>query len=250
MEEQEPSLIRPDLRQGILELERPSPPEPERDSIPSNVTILSAVPGISRKPPPGRASNRIYYSKTDPEAAVVNPRGKPAMLAYAVHASVDSRANVITALDATNASMDDPIPVPAMLQHLKKELGLPVATVAADKRYGRGWFYERLALMGIRPYILRRNYGNVHKGFWGFSHFQYHPEEDVYTCPNGKKLRLKGFDWSGRQWHYQAIAADCRICKLRPQCTSNKAGRRVFRSIYQPYYAEADRLVAGMDPVL
>ena len=62
-------------------------------------------------------------------------------------------------------------------------------------------------------------------------------DEDVYICPKGKKLRLKGFTWSGRQWDYQADAADCRVCTLRPQCTKNRAGRRVLRIIYQPYYA-------------
>ena len=39
--------------------------------------------------------------------------------------------------------------------------------MAADKRYGQGCFYKRLALMGIRAYIPHRDYGKVHKGFLG-----------------------------------------------------------------------------------
>lgn len=189
---QESDLTEPDPRQRVLEMEQPPPSSGTGPaSSPSDVVVLSAVPGVSRKPSPGRTSNQLYYSRTDPDAAVMSSRDKPAMLAYAVHASVDSRANVI-ALEATNATVDDPIPVPAMLQHLREKLRLLVATVAADKRYGRGWFYERLALTGIRAYIPHRDYGDVHKGFWGFSYFQYHPKEDVYTCPDGKKLEMKG----------------------------------------------------------
>ena len=50
-------------------------------------------------------------------------------------------------------SVDDPSPAPAMLQRLKEYHGHPVATVAEDTRYGRAWFYQRLALMEIRVYI-------------------------------------------------------------------------------------------------
>ncbi|MBI2166243.1 MAG: transposase [Chloroflexi bacterium] len=32
---------------------------------------------------------------------------------------------------------------------------------------------------------------------------------------------------------------------MRSQCTNSRAGRRAFQSVYQPYYAEADRLQAG-----
>ncbi len=52
--------------------------------------------------------------------------------------------------------------------------------MAADTRYGRGWFYQRLALMGISAYIPHRDYKKVHKGFWGYSYFQYYADEDVY----------------------------------------------------------------------
>jgi len=246
LEREEEPETEPDPRQGIFELERPPSPEPGPDP-PSGGMVFSPFPGVSRKPRPGRASNQLYYSKTDPDTTVAKPRGKGYMLAYSVHASVDNRANVITALDNTAASVDDPIPAPAMLQRLREYHGLPVATVAADTRYGRGWFYQRLVLMGIKTYIPHRDYGKVHKGFWGYSHFQYDADQDVYICPNGKKLKMKGFDWPGRQWHYQANAADCRVCTLRPQCTKDKAGRRVFRSLYQPYYAEADRIQATPD---
>ena len=242
--EQEPPD--PDPRQSALDLKNQTSPKHGPAPSPGSI-VLSPVPGVTRKPRPGRASNQLYYSKTDPDATVAKPRGKGYMLAYSVHASVDNRANVITALDTTAAAVDDPIPAPAMLQRLREYHGLPVATVAADTRYGRGWFYQRLALMGIRAYIPHRDYGNVHKGFWGYSHFQYDPDEDVYICPNGKKLRLKRYIWSDRQWDYQADAADCRVCTLRPQCTKNKAGRRVLRSIYQPYIAEADRIQATPD---
>lgn len=197
LEEQGSNFAEPDTRQGILELKRPPWSDYEPESNHSEVIVLSAVPGVSRKPHPGRASNQLYYGKTDPEATVAHPRGKPAMLAYAVHASVDSRANVITALETTNASVDDPIPIPAMLQRLKRDLGLPVSTVAADKRYGRGWFYQRLALMGIRPYIPRRNYGNVHKGLWGSPTSSTTPKRTSTPVPTGRSSGSRGLTGPG-----------------------------------------------------
>ena len=49
-----------------------------------------------------------------------------------------------------------------------------------------------------------------------------------------------------RQGDHQA-AADYRVWTLCLQCTKNKAMRRVLRSIYQSYYAEADRIQASPD---
>ena len=144
--------------------------------------------------------------------------------------AADSRANVISALNTTAASM-----LPPCCSVSGSIIAFPWPRWPPTPGTGEA---------RIRAYIPHRDYGKVHKGFWGYSYFQYDADEDVYICPNGKKLRLKGFIRSGRQWDYQADAADCRVCTLRAQWTKSKSGRRVLRSIYQPFYTEADRIQA------
>ena len=49
----------------------------------------------------------------------------------------------------------------------------------------------KVALMGIRGCIPHRDYGKAHKGFWGYSHFQSDPDEDVYSIVRGRSFGSK-----------------------------------------------------------
>ena len=69
-------------------------------------------------------------------------------------------------------------------------------------------------------------------------HFDYNPETDTYTCPQGHILRTSGY------WHHAKnsmgetsyrfknyTTAQCKKCQVRPLCTKSKAnGKQVRRS--------------------
>jgi len=72
--------------------------------------------------------------------------------------------------------------------------------------------------------------------------FEYDEKQDTYTCPAGEILHTNG-RWynktlkNGRQSyqmkHYKTKA--CNGCVLRAECTTNKNGRLIERTEYQPY---------------
>ena len=70
--------------------------------------------------------------------------------------------------------------------------------------------------------------------------FSYHPETNTYTCPAGKVLsyRTTKHDRVGVERQvYQARAADCRDCALRPACQPGKQGRMLVRTENVPTVA-------------
>ncbi len=61
-------------------------------------------------------------------------------------------------------------------------------------------------------------------GIFSDDMFIYDSETDTYTCSQGKTLRRKSVHMSRQSMDYAASRRDCKVCKLRLQCTRNKAG--------------------------
>ena len=64
---------------------------------------------------------------------------------------------------------------------------------------------------------------------------KYNAQQDFYTCPDDKLLKTNGTVYNKNKHkvkHYKNRLA-CKTCKLRTQCTNNKNGRFIERSIYQ-----------------
>jgi hypothetical protein len=75
--------------------------------------------------------------------------------------------------------------------------------------------------------------GGLRGGIFSDDMFLYDAETDTYTCPAGKKLKFKSLHMNRQSMDYAASRKDCRVCKLRSQCTRNKAGRTVKRHLRQ-----------------
>jgi hypothetical protein len=71
--------------------------------------------------------------------------------------------------------------------------------------------------------------------FYGQQEFQYDPDQDAYTCPNGALLRLEAHRYTKRTKEYRADAAACNACPLKEHCTDSEHGRSIRRSFDEEY---------------
>ncbi len=179
--------------------------------------------------------NDRYRSKTDPDAAIVQ-RGL-SRLRYKVHRSVDPEAEVITSTEVTRGDVDDSHRFSAMLEAHHKNTGIYAKTAVADSKYGTVENFLFCKDQGIQPHMpdLKKSQekGGTRHGLFSNSEFSYDSQNDTYTCPAGKRLRLKTRRLEKQRLDYSARASDCNVCNLRPQCTRNKIGRTIQRYLRQ-----------------
>src|SRR3989337_3260095 len=180
--------------------------------------------------------NKRYISTTDPDASIMRSGGK-AKLRYQTHRAVDGAYGGITATEVTPGEVNEAHLMVELIEshHSNTEIG--VKTVVADSKYGTIRNYLSCYDRGIRAHIPDLKYALSNSGLRGgiFSDdmFIYDAETDTYTCPSGKRLRRKSLHMNRQSMDYAASRRDCRVCKLRSQCTRNKAGRTVKRHLRQ-----------------
>jgi len=67
---------------------------------------------------------------------------------------------------------------------------------------------------------------------FGKEEFHYDEEKDEYICPEGKRLKKKGFAFDSKEKiGYKASGKECRSCKHFGICTTCKAGRHIVRMV-------------------
>jgi transposase len=163
---------------------------------------------------------------SDPEARLMKTRHgwKPA---YNAQVLVDSREQIIVVADVTQDNYDCD-QLLSLLAQEKEELECCAQVTVADNGY-----YSTGNLEDAANYTdlyvpdktfdtkLRKN-PEFH-----FSKFSYLPEDDVYVCPQGKRLlflrhtKIKGREVRGREYQCR----ECAGCPVRKQCTRSKVGR-------------------------
>lgn len=176
---------------------------------------------------PGGGLNQRQVSKTDPDAALVKRRNKGSHLTYKQHFTVDDKQRVITAVTVTSGEVDDSAQVKALLDQQPVE----PEQFCADQGYGTAAVYGELKERKIRPVIPRRGVkGKKSKANRiPKSEFQYQAEQDVYICPQGKRLRRTTYDRRWDRYYYRPRHQDCRGCELRDACTSPGSLRIITR---------------------
>jgi hypothetical protein len=71
--------------------------------------------------------------------------------------------------------------------------------------------------------------------FFSPERFRYDAPRDIYICPAGKEMHFVQGQSTERQRRYRAYVKDCNACPPRAQCTTNKQGRSVCRSVDEEY---------------
>ena len=165
-------------------------------------------------------------STTDPDA-VWATKGGPAMMAYYDNYLIDTASRVILDVEATHAlSRQEMVAARRMIERVEK-FGLRPKSLGADKSYGSGEFLAWLLARDVQPHIPVIDRRHQTGGHFTRDQFRYDPAENVYYCPEGKPLRLRGQHRTERGSSYCSTAAQCQGCPQKAGCTPT-AYRKLF----------------------
>jgi hypothetical protein len=132
---------------------------------------------------------------------------------------IDTKHAVIVDVEATPARLAQEIKATKnMLERVEQRCGLKPERLAADKGYGTGSFLAWLDERKVTAHIPVRDYQHV-SGLLPREAFVFDPEQNHFTCPQGKILKHRTSVDATRIHTYRARSKDCRRCPLKPQCT-------------------------------
>lgn len=178
-------------------------------------------------------SEAEMVSTTDPDAILATKGGGTAVMAYYDNYLIDTASRVILGVEATPALFhQETVAARRMLERVG-ELGIQPESVGADKAYGSGEFLEWLLKRGVQPHIPVIDRRHQTGGRFTRDQFRYEPTEDVYYCPEGKRLRYRGKHRSMHGSSYCSTAAQCNGCPQKERCTP-AAYRKLFVHWYEP----------------
>jgi transposase len=192
---------------------------------------------------PNRAVVRGAYQRvadfrasfTDPDASLMRSRGGGLDLGYHDHYVVDGgRARIVLAALVTPAEVRENLPALDLLWRVCFRWKLRPKQVTGDTAYGTLENIVAIEDAGIRAYIPLPDFDH-RTPLFGRDRFTYEPAHDVYRCPGGHELRFRKHTHTKHTRVYQAPAAACHACPLKPQCTTSAKGRQVTRSLDEAY---------------
>lgn len=111
--------------------------------------------------------------------------------------------------------------------------------VTGDTTYGTLDIIQAVEDAHIRAYMPLAEPGDANP-LLGIEHFVYDPENDHYTCPQGKILSYYYTRHVLNLRAYRAEAATCNSCALKSQCTTSSKGRLIHRN-FREHYSERVR---------
>ena len=187
---------------------------------------------------------KIYYrrvaddkiSPTDPHATPMPPSGGgTAVLGYRDHYVVDGgKERIILSALVTPSSIMDNTPMLDLMDWVCSRWDIQPQIAVGDAKYGTEQNFVGLEKAGIKAFLPIPNLGTRTK-FYSPDHFQYDPEKDQFTCPQGHILPLRTRRKSEEKYVYRADAKICNACPVKSECTNSKSGRHIFRSFYWEY---------------
>ena len=168
-------------------------------------------------------------SLTDPDSRSMATSGRGSgVVGYNVQVAVDTEHHLIVTHEVTNVGSDR-----SQLAHVAKEAKATLQTDTLEAVADRGYFSGEEILAceqaGITVTLPKpMTSGAKSDGRFGKQDFVYLPEEDVYRCPAGERLKYyftnveKGLTLR-RYW-----TNACRDCALKSRCTTG-VQRRITR---------------------
>jgi hypothetical protein len=80
--------------------------------------------------------------------------------------------------------------------------------------------------------------------------FRYHPQQDVWVCPQDQMLWPTAYDEERRLMRYRARPSVCNVCPVKADCTTSPHGREITRESEPWPHSEAARFHRGIVLVL
>jgi hypothetical protein len=175
------------------------------------------------------ASPDQQISLTDPDSRSMATSGRGSgVVGYNVQVAVDTEHHLIVTHEVTNTGSDR-----SQLANVAKEakavLGTDKLEAVADRGYFNGEEILACEEAGITVTLPKpMTSGAKSEGRFGKQDFVYLPEEDVYRCPAGERLKyyFTALEHGQKLRRYWTNA--CRHCPLKSRCTTGEQ-RRITR---------------------
>jgi Transposase DDE domain len=168
-------------------------------------------------------------SLTDPDARSMATSGRGSgVVGYNVQVAVETEHHLIVAHEVANVGSDR-----SQLAAMAKEAKAALQTEALDAVADRGYFNGEEILAceqaGIAVTLPKpMTSGAKAEGRFGKQDFVYEPEEDVYRCPAGEKLRYYYTNVENGLTLRRYWTTACQTCAIKSRCTPAKE-RRITR---------------------
>ncbi len=188
-------------------------------------------------------SGQSQISLTDPDARSVVLHRNIINVGYCVQAGCDGKHNLF--INNDTGTVNDTHALSPMALDAKKLLGVETMNVLTDKGYTTAKHIDICSKNGITTYSSPKKHSSQKNGLFDMQIFNYNKEKDQYRCPANELLKTNGTVYNKNNHkvkHYKNRQA-CKICLLRAQCTTNKNGRFIERSIYQEALEENQKRV-------
>jgi transposase len=189
------------------------------------------------RPPTSKSGRQSDFrrSPTDPDAALMRPKGERACLGYQSHYVVDGgKARIILHALITPGDVMENQPMRDQLRRVIFRWRVRPKRVIADTTYGTIDNIRAVEESGIRAYVPLPDWEHQ-RPFFGPARFTYDAAQDVYVCPEGTLLRPMRWEYTAEKVEYRADAAICNACPMKADCTPSDAGRAVHRSFHAEY---------------
>jgi transposase len=178
-------------------------------------------------------SGETQISLVDPDAKSVVLHRNIINVGYCVQAGCDSKHNLF--INNDTGTVNDTHALSPMALDAKELLQLKTMNVLTDKGYTTGKHIDICTKNNIITFSSPKAHSSQKNGLFDMQIFEYNKQDDFYTCPANKKLVTNGTVYNKANHkvkHYKNREA-CKSCELTSQCTANKNGRFIERSIYQ-----------------
>jgi transposase len=168
-------------------------------------------------------------SLTDPDARSMATSGRGSgVVGYNVQVAVETEHHLIVAHEVTNVGSDRS-QLAAMAKEAKAALQAETLDAVADRGYFHGEEILACEQAGIAVTLPKpMTSGAKAEGRFGKQDFVYEPEEDVYRCPAGEKLRYYYTNVENGLTLRRYWTTACQSCAIKSRCTPAKE-RRITR---------------------
>jgi transposase len=179
-------------------------------------------------------------SITDADARKMKHLNGANEISHNVQIAVDDKNHMVVAVDVTSDAVDyeqfNNISIQA-----KENLGVETLTAIADKGYFSAEELAKAEQNGIIPIVDSAEKTSAPDPEYAKSNFFYDEENDVYICPQGRRLPRKVKRSKDKKETDYGSRQVCENCPVREKCTNSKDGRYIRRGEFE---AAADRSIA------
>ena len=189
-----------------------------------------------------QASGETQISKTDPDAKSVVLHRNVVNVGYNIQAGCDSKHKLFVNNDT--GRVNDTHALAEMALDAKALLEVEKMNTITDKGYTTGVHISTCTKNAITTYSSPKAHSSQNNGLYDMQIFEYDKENDCYTCPAGAVMQSSGVIYKKRNHRVKRYTTkSCEGCELRTECTTNKRGRIIERSIYQEALEENEMRV-------